>query len=78
MEKVGKKKNKSLWEKINAFAHPPLSFANQVENVMNAYPSIFLLLIYRFNYLNLLFFRTFFLLALRNGNPKQTLYIQNP
>lgn len=41
MEKVGKKKNKSLWEKINAFAHPPLSFANQVENVMNAYPSIF-------------------------------------
>lgn len=41
MEKVGKKKNKSLGEKINAFAHPPLSFANQVENVMNAYPSIF-------------------------------------
>lgn len=41
MEKVGKKKNKSLGEKINAFARPPLSFANQVENVMNAYPSIF-------------------------------------
>lgn len=70
MEKVGKKKNKSLGEKINAFAHPPLSFANQVENVMNAYPSIFLLLIYRFNYLNLLFFSHFFSPCVEEWKPE--------